>query len=125
MYYSHAMITYGTLCEKAEKRRIKARFANYKIIDPGRYEDNREKRRSGMNYCMRLIDDCDALIFSRWNNSITAGVGKEINHALCKGMPVYELRGRHIESVHKRVRYLPRDKTRQLYRRSKFNDRRK
>lgn len=40
IYYSHAMVTYGTITEKTEKRRIKARFMHYKIIDPGTYEDN-------------------------------------------------------------------------------------
>lgn len=116
IYYSHAMVTYGTITEKTEKRRIKARFMHYKIIDPGTYEDNAEKRRKGMNYCLQLIDDCDALIFSRCMNSITAGVGKEVNYALSKGIPVYELSGKRVESVCKRVAYLPRVKTRELYR---------
>jgi hypothetical protein len=110
------MITYGTPGERAEKRLIKAKFTKCEIIDPGKYEDSKEKQRRGMKYCLQLVLGCDALVFSKWHNTITAGVGKEINYALRKGIPVYELRGRRLSSVHKRVAYLPRSETRQLYR---------
>lgn len=121
IYYAHAKPTYGTPAEYAEKRRIKARFTEYEIVDPGKHEGNIEKQRKGMKYCLRLIDSCDALIFSRWknnktrSNSITAGVGKEINYALSKRMPVYELRDGHVRSIHKPVAYLSIDTTMGLY----------
>ena len=115
MYYAHAKPSYGTSTEMTEKGRIKARFGEYKVIDPGKHEGNIEKQRKGMMYCLQLIDGCDALIYSRWKNKVTAGVGKEINYALNKGMPVYELRGKRIKSIHRPVAYLSLDATMRLY----------
>lgn len=63
MYYAHAKPSYGTSTEMTEKGRIKARFGEYKVIDPGKHEGNIEKQRKGMMYCLQLIDGCDAHIF--------------------------------------------------------------
>ena len=116
MYYAHAKPSYGTLTERAEQGQIKTRFAEYEIIDPGKYEGNVEKQRmGGLNYCFQLIDGCQALTYSRWKNKITAGVGKEINYALSKNMPVYELRGKRVKAIHRPVTYLSLDATMRLY----------
>ena len=115
VYYSHAICTYRTQTEKAERKQIRARFPKYKIIDPGEYEGNIEKTLGGMEYCFQLIRSCDALIFSRLKTKITAGVGKEINYALRNGVRVYELRGKHVKSIREPVAYLSRKRTVRLY----------
>ena len=38
-----------------------------------------------MAYCLRLVEQCDVLVFSRIMKKVTCGVGKEVNHALKKG----------------------------------------
>ena len=68
-----------------------------------------------MSYCLELIDACDALIFSKCGNYITAGIGKEVNYALTKGKLVYELRGNHVKSIHEPVTYLSIERTLRLY----------
>ncbi len=85
------MCTYGTPVEKQEQAVIRKIFPNHEIIDPGSYEDNEEKLLGGMNYCLKLVETCDALAYSRIRDKVTAGVGKEAKHALALGKPVYEL----------------------------------
>jgi len=116
IYYSHAIPTYGTELERLEKEQIKENFPESVIVDPGSFQDNPEKMLGGMEYCLRLVENCDGLVFSRFLKTITAGVGKEINHALKKKMPVHELQNGKIRKVTKPVKYLSREETRILYR---------
>jgi hypothetical protein len=115
IYYAHALITYRTQTEKAERKQITARFPKCEIIDPGEYEGNIEKTLGGMEYCFQWIRSCDALIFSRLKTKITAGVGREINYALRNGVKVYELHDKRVKSIRKPVTYLSRKRTRRLY----------
>lgn len=120
IYYSHAMPTYGTELERLEKDQIKLNFPESVIVDPGSFQDNPEKMLGGMEYCLRLVENCDGLVFSRFLKIITAGVGKEVNHALKKKMPVHELKNGKIRKVVKPVKYLSREKTVMLYRIRRF-----
>jgi len=115
IYYAHAICTYGARIEKAERKRIKVCFPKCRIVDPGNYEGNLEKRANGMKYCFELIRDCDALVFSRLLKKITSGVGLEIRYALSKGIRVYELCGREVKSIKRPLRYLSRKNTIDLY----------
>lgn len=115
IYYAHAMPTYGTEREEQELQHIKSNFPNAQVIDPGSYQNNPEKKKDSMEYCFRLIDKCDKLIFSRFMNQITAGVGLEINYALKKGMKVYELVNGKLVQILKEVEYLSREDTVALY----------
>jgi hypothetical protein len=64
-----------------------------------------------MAYWFRLIDCCDALVFSRLLNRITSGVGLEVNHALARPIPVHELRQGKMVSVANPVQFMTRKET--------------
>jgi nucleoside 2-deoxyribosyltransferase len=122
VYYAHAMCTYGNPIERAESKRIRARFAGCRVVDPGEYEGNPEKKTKGMEYCCKLIRNCDVLVFSRLLKEITSGVGLEIGYALTNGIRVYELRGHHFKVIKKPPHYLSRESTIQLYRIWRMNE---
>jgi len=106
VYYSHAMPLYGTPKEAYEKSQIRKNIPTVKIVDPGTYQNNPEKRRDGMDYCLKLVKDCDGLVFSKYRGKITAGVGKEVNYAIEIKIPVYELNGDKLHKIEKSVEYL-------------------
>ena len=116
IYYSHAMTIYGTEIETNEKLLILKNIPNANIVDPGSFQNNIRKQKEGMSYCLRLVEKCHSLVFTRFLNKITAGVGLEVNHALKKDMPVYELRKDKLRKISKPVTYLSRDDTNRLYR---------
>lgn len=116
IYYSHAMPLYGTEEELNEKQRIVKNIPNVTIVDPGSFQDNIEKRKGGMEYCLNLVEKCNGLVFTRFLNKITAGVGKEVNHAIKKKIPVQELKNGKLRKVTKPVKYLSRDDTVKMYR---------
>ncbi len=115
VYYSHAMCTYYTTLEEQELAIIRKSYPTHGIVDPGDYEDNPEKALKGMDYCLELVESCDALVFSRLMGMVTAGVGKEVEHALSLGKPVYELIGDTAMLIHESPNYLSRGETRDLY----------
>ncbi len=115
VYFAHAMPTYGTELEKTQKAAIRRHFPKHTLIDPGSIMDNPQKRREGMEYCLRLVQNCDALVFSRYLGEITAGVGKEVNHALDKKLEVYELVNGRVKRVKIPVKHLSIDETVGLY----------
>jgi hypothetical protein len=53
--------------------------------------------------------------FSRLMGKITAGVGKEVNHALKRGKIVYEITQAGLVRRRRPVKYLPRTATIRLY----------
>ena len=116
VYYSHAMAIYGTVKEEKEKRQILENIPEAVIVDPGSFQDNPEKRTGGMNFCLKLVEKCNGVVFTRFLNKITAGVGKEVNHALKKKIQVHELKNGKLRKVNKPVKYLTREATVRLYR---------
>ncbi|MCH7562033.1 MAG: hypothetical protein IIC67_11860 [Thaumarchaeota archaeon] len=115
IYYAHAMCIYGTDDEDTEMLQIKQNFPDHSIVDPGTYASNPDKRNGGMEYCMKLVSECDKLVFTRLLEKITAGVGLEINYALDSGKLVYELKKDKIKQVKKPVKYISRNDTISLY----------
>jgi len=115
IYYSHAMPLYGTELEVLEKQQILKNFPTAKIVDPGSFQDNIEKRLGGMEYCLNLVEKCNGLVFTRFLNKITAGVGKEVNHAMKKRLPVHELKNGKVRKIRKPVKYLTREETVKIY----------
>lgn len=111
LYYAHAMCIYKTEIEKVEIGLIRKHFPTHEIIDPGSFQENTEKSKQGMSYCFRLIDKCDSLVFTRLLGKVTSGVGLEIDHALLKKFPVYELKDGKIRQITKSVKYLSREET--------------
>ena len=61
------------------------------------------------------MEKCDELVISKYFGKITAGVGKEINHALSIKMPVHDLWNGKLKKVTRKVKYLSRLATRRLY----------
>ena len=114
IYYSHAMTIYGTEMETSEKLLILKNIPNAKIVDPGSFQANIQKQKEGMSYCLRLVEKCHGLVFTRFLNKITAGVGLEVNHALKNDIPVHELRKDKLRKISKPVTYLSRDDTNRL-----------
>jgi hypothetical protein len=80
------MKLYGSSTEKREMALIEKRFGGYDIVDPSAIETRETE------YYLELVDSCDCLVFSRHYGNITEGVKPEVDRALSKGKPVYELR---------------------------------
>lgn len=110
----------GRIAKQLELDLIGKAFPKTTIIDPGDYDDSLEKLRMGLKFCYGLIDKADGVVFSRLLGEVTAGVGAEVKYTLSRGKPVFELRERESEweivPVTRPVRYLNREKTRDLYR---------
>jgi hypothetical protein len=91
VFYSHPMKLYGTAAERREVALIQQRFAGSEIVDPSAHQSAAEPGKE-TEYYLGLVDTCDCLVFSRYFGYVTEGVKPEVDRALSKGMPVYELR---------------------------------
>jgi hypothetical protein len=91
VFYSHPMKLYGTAAERREVSLIEQRFVGSEVLDPSAHRSAAEQGRE-TEYYLRLVDSCDCLVFSRYFGYVTEGVKPEVEHALSRGMPVYELR---------------------------------
>jgi len=115
LYYAHPMCTYGTIAEKFELTRIRSEFRRVRIVNPARYDGHPEKLRDTVGFCLRLVEKCDAVVFTRLMGRVTAGVGKEVNFAIRIGRPVFELVGDRIKPRKHRIKYISRAATIRLY----------
>lgn len=108
IYHSHAMPTYDTQQELREQDLILKSIPESKIVDPGSYKTNPEKRNSKdpMQFCLSLVKKCESLVFSKFAGKITAGVGKEVNYALSLGLSVYEIIDNRLQKITKPVECL-------------------
>ena len=116
VYYAHAICLYGQADEREELRRIRKRFRRATVVNPARYDGHPDKRADTVGFCLKLIDKCDVVVFSRLLGKITAGVGKEVNHALKTGKLVFELSADKMQPRTRPVKYVSRALTRNLYR---------
>jgi len=116
LYYAHAMCLYGEADEREELRRIRKRFRRVHVVNPAKYDGHPDKQTDTVGFCLKLIDGCDVVVFSRLLGKISAGVGKEVNHALKTGKLVFELSPNKIIPRNRRVKYLSRAATISLYR---------
>ena len=117
IYYAHAMCLYGPEVERAEVAAITRRLPSCCVVDPGTIQQDAGKGDDdGMRYLLRVIDCCDTLVFSRLLGKVTAGVGLEVNHALARRIPVYELGDGTVSQVAARVEFLSREETLAQYR---------
>ncbi|MDA4115988.1 MAG: hypothetical protein OK442_05485 [Thaumarchaeota archaeon] len=106
VFYSHPMKLYGTAAERRALSLIGERFAGSEIVDPSANQSTAEPGRE-TEYYLRLVDSCDCLVFSRYFGYVTEGVKPEVDHALSKGIPVYELRDGRFVTVTGPVANLP------------------
>lgn len=123
VYYAHAMCTYGHPSESFELQFIRASFPAHRIINPAAYADNPVKRRDVLEFCFRLVESAEGIVFSRLLGKITAGVGAEVNYGLSIGRPVFELKSWRLsmeewslKRIERPVRFIGRDATIALYR---------
>lgn len=115
VYYAHALCIYRHLVELQELAAIRRRFKDVRVVNPAKYAAYPEKQNDTLGFCFRLIERCDVVVFSKLEGKVTAGVGKEINHALGLKKPVYELRDGKLLRHLRPVRYLSRPGTISLY----------
>jgi hypothetical protein len=106
VFYSHPMKLYGSATERREISLIEKRFVGWEIVDPSTHQRNADPGRE-TEYYLRLVDSCDCLVFSRYFGNVTEGVKPEVDHALSKGKPVYELRDERFITVAGPVANLP------------------
>lgn len=115
VYYAHAMCTYRWPAERRELLAIRRRFHGATIVNPAQYDRHPEKLRDTLGFCLRLVESCDVVVFSRVLGKVTAGVGREVNHALARGIPVHELLGGTFKRRLQRVRFIDKRATIRLY----------
>ncbi|MCD6514732.1 MAG: hypothetical protein J7L07_07390 [Candidatus Odinarchaeota archaeon] len=110
IYFAHPMIEYDTLEEERNISLIKKHFKNATIVNPKKY------RFKDMDSYLRIVSKCDVIVFKKFKEFITAGVGKEINFAFKRNIPVYEILGEEIVRVKElQNEILNRDETNYLY----------
>jgi len=115
LYYAHAMCTYGWAAERPELVITRRKFRRARIVNPAAYRDHPDKRRDQIGFCLRLVAASHSVVFSRIMGKVTAGVGKEVNHALRLGKPVYEIVAAKVVRRKRRVSYISPRASRTLY----------
>jgi len=92
IYFAHSIKQYNTFFEKKCIELIKQKFPTGKIINP------KDLYLGYMEEFLSVVEKCDIVVFTRWYGYVTAGVAKEIDHALRLNKKVYEIRkGKMIE----------------------------
>jgi hypothetical protein len=115
VYYAHARCTYGDPDEGHDLQRIRTELPRISIVNPAKYEGDPLKQADTMGFCFNLIEGCDMVVFTRLMGKITSGVGKEINHALGLGKPVFELSEDLLSPCTRKVAYISINATISLY----------
>src|SRR6185437_3349858 len=115
IYFAHAMCTYRTESERLQLNCIRAKFRGARITNPARYTNHPEKLADTLGFCKLLVEKCHIVVFCRLLGKVTSGVGIEVNHALDKRKPVFELVGKQLRQRRSRVRYISRAATIRLY----------
>lgn len=93
VYYAHCMNIYNTKQEERDLELLKS--LGFEIINPNleEHQNTCQHYRNPMDYFVDLVNDhAEALAFRALpNGQIPAGVYKEIQTALHKSIPVFEL----------------------------------
>lgn len=79
IYYAHAMCMYGKPEELEELAIIRRRLRGSRIVNPADYSGHPEKRRDGVEFCLRIVEKCQVVIFSRLLDKATAGASDELS----------------------------------------------
>ena len=122
VYYAHPMKLYRTPWEQKELAQIRKRFPRRRIVNPASYEGHPDKLKDTVGFCLKLVENCQVVVFRRFFGKVTAGVGKEVNHALRLGKLVYEIKDGKFKSVSTRLSYISRQRTNNLYNRFDWGD---
>jgi hypothetical protein len=104
IFYSHAKKLYRTPLEERQISQIKNHFPpDSVVVDPSRDDNQLGTDELEIQHFLEIIDQCDCLVFSRYRGVVTSGVLEEVNYALSKGKPVFELRRRGIVPVKRSI----------------------
>lgn len=93
VYYAHSLHIYNTPREDMEIFDIRTKFPNAEILDPNRIISETSISSQVMKKCIRLVRQCDVVVFSEYGGHIGLGVYREIQCALSRRIKVYLLRG--------------------------------
>lgn len=96
-------------------RNIHRRFQRAKVVNPAKHPDDSGNPEKVMTHYLELLQGCDLVVFTRLFGKVTSGVGKEVNFALAREMPVYELRGSRFIRRNRPVAFVTRAETLKLY----------
>lgn len=105
VFYSHPIKLYGTATEGREVALIEKEFPGCEVVNPSAHQAEAKGRET--EYYLGLVGSCDVLVFSRLYGNVTEGVKPELDYALSKGKPVYELRDGRFSRVAEPVGDLP------------------
>jgi hypothetical protein len=89
IYYAHHLWKYNTPIEEYELEVIKRYFSNVEIINPNGYIEQCREEAVIMKDCLKVIENCNILIFSSVNGVVGRGVVDEYNKASKLGLPIY------------------------------------
>jgi hypothetical protein len=89
-YYARSIDQYG---EDHDKFCIdELETLGFEVVDPNDFFTQEEYDKKGMDMFYERIDECDVFFFRALpNKRITAGVFKELLHALGNDIPMYEM----------------------------------
>lgn len=89
VYLAHPVTDYGTERQSAAIALICSR--GWQVENPDQPHHEAAYRSYGMAHFMEVVEDCDGLAFLRFDDStIGAGVAKEIETALRRGLTVWD-----------------------------------
>ena len=89
VYLAHPISDYGT--ERQARALALMRSEGWEIENPDLPHHARAYEKHGMQYFTEVVEDCDGLAFLRFpDGSIGAGVAKEIETALRRGLTVWD-----------------------------------
>jgi hypothetical protein len=96
-YLAHPVTDYGGSARQLDAlAAIEAK--GWEAINPDQPLHQRLYKAHGMQHFLELVEDCDALAFMRFaDGAIGAGVGKEIEAALRRGLHLYEIKGKRLD----------------------------
>lgn len=91
IYYAHHQWKYGTKTEDYELKLIRRYFPNADIFNPA--TDLVSTKEDGeaivMDECLKIIEDCDILVFSSLNGTVGSGVYQEVEKAKDLGKTIF------------------------------------
>lgn len=88
-YFAHPVSDYGKPRQKEAIESITK--MGYDVVNPDTPENQKAYEKQGMSYFLKMISECDVLIYMTFPNSkIGAGVYKEIALAEALEMPIWE-----------------------------------
>lgn len=108
VYFAHAQPVYGTEEEKTQLTSIAGCFPGYWIVNPAAVKDYKIR---DMSFYLGVVDECDALVYTKFHGVVMGGVGKETQRALESGKKVYELSETGFTKIEKAPKYLSHEET--------------